>query len=305
MSLAGTQCSVRVAEKNSEQFAARLRKVAKERAKWARRAGVTCYRVYDADLPDYALSVDVFESTDGPLFARLEEHPAPASIDENRADRRFADAAALVPAVLDIDRANVVTKRRNADEASESDRFVIRVAESDLAFEVNVAARQDTGLALDLRPVRQLIREMADGARFLSLGSYAGVPAACAAAGGARETTVVDTSSSYLDWARRNLEANGFSGKRHHLERTLRDNTAFDLVYCDSSALGGTTVADLAAHLSPSGAIILTSRQRDFRIDDAELAAADLTLEDVTAKTIPHDFSRTPKVHRCLLLRHA
>ena len=305
ISLAGMQHSVRVAEKNSEQFAARLRKVAKERAKWARRAGVTCYRVYDADLPDYALSVDVFESTDGPLFARLEEHPAPASIDENRADRRFADAVAIVPAVLDVDRANVVAKSRNADAVSPNDRFVIRVIEDNLAFEVNAGARQDTGLALDLRPIRAMIREMAAGRRFLSIGSYAGAPSAFAAAGGAASTTTVDPSSSYLDWARRNLDANGFSGKRHRTQRALDARATFDLVYADSSALGQRTLADIAELLAPDGTVVLTSSRRDFRIDDAELAAADLTLEDVTAKTIPHDFSRTPKVHRCLLLRHA
>ena len=302
--LSGDQRAIAVAEPNSEQFAARLRKAAKERAKWARRSGITCYRVYDADLPDYALSVDVFEDVSGACLARIVEHPAPASVDENRADRRFADAAALVSAVLDIPRERLATvpRPRGDDAGREASPLVATVTEDGLSLEVNVGARQDTGLPLDLRPVRQLVRELAPGRRFLSLGSYAGVPATFAAAGGAASTLTVDSSSTYLDWARRNLDANGFSGKRHLTTRTPRPGTSFDLVYADASALAGRGISDLASLLAPHATLILTSGSKTFRIDEGQLGASALTLEDVSAQTIPHDFSRTPKVHRCWLL---
>jgi 23S rRNA (guanine2445-N2)-methyltransferase / 23S rRNA (guanine2069-N7)-methyltransferase len=306
ISLAGTRRTVSVAEKNSEQFAARLRKVAKERAKWARRAGVSCYRIYDADLPDYACSIDLFAGTgadEGTRFLRIEEHPVPGSIDADRAARRFADACAIAPAVLDVDAANAVAIAAGQDDAHAA--RIASVAEGDLIFEANLGAKHDTGLALDHRATRALVRELAAGSRFLSWGSYAGTVAASAAAGGAASTAIVDPSSSYLNWARRNMEANGFAGKRHHLARELRGNETFDLIYADASALAGTTLEDLAARLSPAGTLVLTSSRRDFRIDDAELAAARLSLEDVTPTTIGHDFERTPKIHRCLLLRRS
>ena len=305
ISLAGTQRTVSVAEKNSEQFAARLRKVAKERAKWARKAGVTCYRIYDADLPDYACSIDIYAGTgpdEGTRYLRIEEHPVPASIDADRAARRFADACAIAPAVLDVDAANAIARAAGAEGDA---AHIIRVDENGLVFEVNLGAAHDTGLALDHRATRALVRELANGARFLSLGSYAGTFAASAAAGSAAFTTTIDPSSSYLDWARRNLEANGFAGGKHRLARELRGIETFDLIYADASALAGTALEDLTAHLSPAGDIVLTSSRRDFRVDDDELASAHLSIEDVTPKTIGHDFERTPKIHRCLLLRRS
>ena len=290
-SLSGRQGTVAVAERNSEQFAARLRKVAKERARWARRADVTCYRIYDADLPDYAVSVDLFVDVEtDERFVRVEERPAPASIDPDRAARRLADALAIVPAVLDMDRSHVVTPG--------GDARIVHVREGSLAFEINPAARQDTGLPLDLRPIREMLGEMAAGKRFLSLGSYAGVPAAYAAAGGAASTTTIDGASSYLDWAERNLKANGFAGKRHRLERSLRQGTTFDLVYADVSALAGLGAADLATLLAPNGTVILVGGPHATMPD-----MPGLSVEDATARTIPHDFERTPKIHRCWLLR--
>ena len=291
-SLSGRQSTVAVAERNSEQFAARLRKVAKERAKWARRGDVTCYRIYDADLPDYAVSVDLFVDVEtGERFVRVEERPAPASIDADRAARRLADALAIVPAVLDVDRSHVVTPS--------GDARVIRAREGSLAFEVNLAARQDTGLPLDLRFVREMVGERAAGKRFLSLGSYAGVPAAYAAAGGAMSTTTIDGASSYLDWAERNLKTNGFAGKRHRLERKLLTDTVYDLVYADVSALAGLGVTDLTTFLAPSGTVILVGGPHATIPD-----MPGLSVEDATARTIPHDFERTPKIHRCWLLRN-
>jgi len=290
VSLAGTQRSVAVAERTSEQFASRLRKVAKERAKWARRAAVSCYRIYDADLPDYAVSVDLFvDASTGARHVRVEERPAPATIDADRAARRLADALALVSAVLDVDRGNVVVPG--------GDAHIVYAQESGLSFEVNLAAKRDTGMPLDLRPVRELLRERAQGARFLSLGSYAGVPAAVAAAGGATGTTTVDSASSYLDWARRNLEANGHTGRCHRLERSVPPKASYDLVYADVAALTDERLAGLSALLGDQGTLVLVGGSRAETPDIPGLVA-----REVTPQTIPHDFGRTPKVHRCWLI---
>ena len=189
-----------------------------------------------------------------------------------------------------MDRSHVVTPG--------GDARIVHVREGSLTFEINPAARQDTGLPLDLRPIREMLGEMAAGKRFLSLGSYAGVPAAYAAAGGAASTTTIDGASSYLDWAERNLKANGFAGKRHRLERSLRQGTTFDLVYADVSALAGLDAADLATLLAPNGTVILVGGPHATMPD-----MPGLSVEDATARTIPHDFERTPKIHRCWLLR--
>jgi 23S rRNA (guanine2445-N2)-methyltransferase / 23S rRNA (guanine2069-N7)-methyltransferase len=182
-------------------------------------------------------------------------------------------------------------------------------AEGDLEFFARCAAGFEGVLArelrgLDLRPVRALIRELAPGGHFLSLGSYAGVPAVCAAAGGAASTTTVDESSSYLDWAGRNLAANGYTGKQHRLVRSLPAGRTFDLLYVDSALLALWPLDRLAELLAPKGSIVLVSHQRTYRIDADELAHLGLAFEDASARTIPHDFARTPKIHRCLLLRH-
>ena len=305
VSLAGKRCEVAVAEQNSAQFAARLRKVAKERAKWARKAGVSCYRIYDADLPEYALSVDVFTSVDGGLFARIEEHPAPASIDADRADIRFADACALARAVLDLEPPRVAALSRKREE---HEPLVVSVREGGHVFEANLAALQDTGLPLDHRATRELLAGLADGARFLSLGSYAGAPAVYAAAGGAREVTVVDPASSYLAWAERNLGANGVRARTERAEIAgwLARAPRYDLIYVDASALPGQEMLLQAARsLTSDGRLVLTARSRTFKLDEGALEAAGFAVEDVTARTIPHDFARTPKIHRCWLISRA
>ena len=305
VSLAGKRCEVAVAEQNSAQFAARLRKVAKERAKWARKAGVSCYRIYDADLPEYALSVDVFTSVDGGLYARIEEHPAPASIDADRADIRFADACALARAVLDLEPPRVAALSRKREE---HEPLVVSVGEGGHVFEANLAALQDTGLPLDHRVTRELLAGLADGARFLSLGSYAGAPAVYAATGGAREVTVVDPASSYLAWAERNLGANGVRARTERAEIAgwLARAPRYDLIYADASALPGQEMLLQAARsLTPGGRLVLTARSRTFKLDEGALEAAGFAVEDVTARTIPHDFARTPKIHRCWLISRA
>ena len=308
ISLSGVQRQIAVAETNSSQFAARLRKVAKERAKWARRMGISCYRVYDADLPDYALSLDVFASTDDARYLRLEEHPAPASIDADRADVRFADACALAAAVLDVEPERVAALTRSDDQRMEKEPLIVQVLENGLSFEVNVSARRDTGLPLDHRATRELIRSLAQGKRFLSLGSYAGAPAAYAAAGGATQVTVVDSAQSYLDWARRNLAANGFSAQLKKMDPAalLSQNARYDLIYCDAAALPSPGLVVSAAELLvPGGSLVLASGARTFKLDENALRAAGMTCEDITSRTVGDDFARTPKIHRCWLISRA
>ena len=335
-SLAGEQRVVAVAEQNSGQFAARLRKVAKERAKWARRAGVSCYRVYDADLPDYSLAMDVYEGTgafSGQRFLRIAEYQAPASIDPARAARRFADALAIAPAVFDIGPDHAFYKVRRRDKGGGQYReahdrpFVAETAEAGYRFEIDLNGRLDTGIFLDHRTTRAMVGKLAEGKRFLNLFAYTGTATVHAAGGGASRTTTVDLSQTYLDWARRNMRANGFTGKAHRFERAdamrwlvsaAAAGEAYDLVFCDPPTFSNSKsksaatfdvqrdhvqlLARIADVLAPGGVIVFSCNLRSFKLDGLKLGEHGLAFRDITAPTIPHDFERNPKIHRCFLL---
>lgn len=337
VSLSGRERTVPVAERNSGQFASRLRKVAKERAKWARKADVSCYRVYDSDLPDYAVAVDVYtEDGSGRKFVQVAEYLAPATVDGQRARRRFDDAMAIVPAVLDADPACVRAKTRRREKGGGQyrreggDRMPVEVREGGFLFEVDLGGHLDTGLFLDHRQTRAMVGSMAQGKRFLNLFAYTGSASVYAAGGHAAQTVTVDMSQTYLAWARRNMERNGFAGGRHRFERAdalswlrreRQSKRSYDLVFCDpptfsnSKSMGSRTWSVQRDHaellglvegvLAPGGTIVFSCNLRNFKLDGEALAERGLVAEDITARTIPHDFSRTPKIHRCYLVRRA
>lgn len=335
VSLSGNACTVAVAERNSEQFAARLRKVARERAKWARKAGVSCYRIYDADLPDYAVAIDLYtEDVTGRRFVCLAEYQAPADIDPAKALRRFGDVVAIVPTVLDVEPACVHVKQRRREKGGGQYRHErgvgapVLVRESGYLFKVDLDGRLDTGLFLDHRLTRQLVASLAQGARFLNLFAYTGTASVYAAGAGASHTVTVDLSQTYLAWAQRNMEANGFKGRRHRFEhadvlqwlrRERQRGNSYDLVFCDpptfsnSKSMGKSTWSVQRDHvallalvegvLAPGGTIVFSCNLRNFKMDAQGLAERGLSFEDVTARTIPHDFQRNPKVHHCYVVR--
>lgn len=336
-SLAGKRCTVPVAEANTEQFVARLRKVAKERAKWARKNNVSCYRIYDADLPDYAFAIDIYHDKDNEdcAYIHIAEYQAPASVDAQRAAHRLHDALAVIPALFEIDEADVFVKvrrhekgggqYRDAQEASK----VVHVQEAGHVFEVDMAARLDTGLFLDHRDTRTMVQEMAAGRRFLNLFAYTGSASVYAAAGNAVSTTTVDLSRVYLDWAKRNMKANGFDGPEHRfvqadvlawLQEQRKRQRLFDVVFCDvptfsnSKRMGKNTfdvqrdhvnlIQAVCSILDKQGTLLFSCNRRSFKLDREALLEAGLNVEDITARTIPYDFARNPKIHRCFLITH-
>ena len=336
VSLSGETRTIPVAEEGSAQFAARLRKVAKERVKWARRNNIACYRIYDADLPDYSLSVDIYEGAgqdEGTRFLRIAEYQAPKTIDPARAARRFADALAIAPVVLDVNAADVFSKVRRREKGGGQYReahdksFVTDTTENGYIFEIDLNGRLDTGIFLDHRTTRAMVGGLAAGKCFLNLFAYTGTATVHAAAGGATRTTTVDLSQTYLDWAQRNMRANGFAGKAHRFERAdvmqwLARAAArlerYDLVFCDPPTFSNSKSKSAAVFdvqrdhaellrrisvvLAPDGIIVFSCNLRSFKLDEEALATAGLHAQDITARTIPHDFERNPKIHRCYLL---
>ena len=352
----GTRVPVLVPQ--SDQFAARLAKVAKLRAKWARREDVSCYRVYDADLPDYAVAIDLYEASaqarGADAHARwlvVQEYAAPKDIDPELAHRRLLDVLAIAPRVMGVDARNVTLRvRRRAKGGSQyasegraetsprrRDRLALApgahlVDEGGLTFEVNLAERLDTGLFLDHRDVRARVREMAKetlgSKRFLNLFAYTGTATCYAADGGAKHTTTVDLSRTYLDWAERNMERNGFTGRDHEFVQadvvrwvTEQRHTynRWDLVFCDpptfsNSKRMGRDVFDvqrdhaelligISRLLTANGVCLFSCNLRGFEPDAEKLARAGVEIHDVTEGTIPEDFKRNAKIHHVYLVK--
>lgn len=350
----------------SDQFAARLAKVARQRAKWARAEDVTCYRVYDADLPDYAVTIDLFEEsletvrTTPRRWLQMYEYAPPKGIDETLARKRLLDVLAIAPQVLDVRPEDVFLRTRQrarggsqyADEAkapakgrprlvagAELPREAHLVDEGGLTFEVNFSTRLDCGIFLDHRDTRGMLREMAKQAaepkRFLNLFAYTGTATCYAADGGMRRTTTVDLSRPSLDWARRNMARNGFAGPEHEFVQAdvlewvaekRHSPNRWDLVFCDVPTFSNSQrmrkgsfdvqrdhvelligVSRLLARDKGEGGgtCVFSCNLRTFKPDVAALAKAGVTIEDITDQTIPKDFERNQRVHRCYLVRRA
>ncbi len=335
----GAPHTVEVFEENSAQFAARLRKVFKERRKWAAREGITCYRVYDADLPDYAVAIDLYEGAGearGNSYLHIAEYAPPASIDLAKARRRFDDVLAIAAVVCEVRPDHVFSKTRVRDSGGSQYRnagnraYVTTVQEGGYTFEVDLAGKLDTGIFLDTREVRRLIGQRAAGKTFLNLFAYTGTATVYAAGGGADETLTIDLSNGYLEWARRNMEANGFTGDAYEYERAnvmqwiteaRRSGWRFDLIYVDpptfsnSKAMGKRTwdvqrdhvelLVGVSRLLTEGGEAIFCCNLRSFKPYLDDLRKYGVELEDITESTIPHDFARTTRIHKCYIARRA
>jgi 23S rRNA (guanine2445-N2)-methyltransferase / 23S rRNA (guanine2069-N7)-methyltransferase len=316
---------------NARSFENRLRKNLKHLGKWARREGVDCYRVYDADLPEYALAIDLYQSDR--LYVHVQEYEAPATIDPEKADLRAREALALIPTVLGVDPAQMAFKVRKRQKGSAqyeklgSESGFHEVNEGRCRLLVNLGDYLDTGLFLDHRITRQRIEEMAKGTRFLNLFAYTGTATVHAAMGGAVETTSVDMSATYLEWAKRNLALNGFATPQHRLiqadclawlQEAARDQSGcYDLIFIDPPTFSNSKRMDAAFDvqrdhvalirggmdlLTPGGTLIFSTNFRKFKLDRELLS--DLRIEEISRATLPPDFERNPRIHYCWILRH-
>ncbi len=315
----------------AQMFANRLRKNLDTLGKWARREGVTCWRVYDADMPEYSFAIDVYGSNDtnAGRYAYVQEYAAPASVMEERVRNRRAEAVSVLPEVLGVpeDRIWFRTRRRRKglDQYTKlaSEQVFHEVTEGGLRFLVNFDDYLDTGLFLDHRMTRARVRELAAGRRFLNLFAYTGSATVYAAAGGATSTTTVDMSRTYLEWAYRNLELNGFDGREHVLVQAdalewVRNapSGGWDLIFLDPPTFSNSKrmsetldvqrdhVALLESTLrlvAPGGILVFSTNFTRFEMDASLTAIA--AVEDISRATVPRDFERHPRIHRCFLLR--
>lgn len=332
----------------AQMFANRLRKNLKQLARWLRDEDIHAFRAYDADMPEYALAVDVYDGEDG-RHVHVQEYAAPASIAEEKVRARRHEALAVLPEVLAVAPERVHLKLRERQRGSrqyeklQDERHFSVVREGPCRLWVNFEDYLDTGLFLDHRITRRMLGELAAGRDFLNLFAYTGAATVHAALGGAASTTSVDMSRTYLDWARRNLALNDLHGPAHRLlqadvtdwlaeqagttaagsgvwGRARRRNATtgdelprrYGLIFLDpptfsnSKRMAGSfdvqrdhvaLIRNAVQLLTDGGVLIFSTNFRRFRLDAAALA--DLAPEDISRQTLPKDFERNPKIHRC------
>ena len=303
-----------------EAFENRVRKRFRHLLRWARREGVDCFRVYDRDIPEVAVILDVYGDR-----ALLQQYLRRG--DEAVDDSAIAALGEAAARALDRPTSSVTLKvrrklnrREGQHEKTGWDGDDCVVHEAGQRFIVNLEAYLDTGLFLDHRSTRARVRAEASGRRFLNLFCYTASFTVHAAAGGASDSVSVDLSNTYLAWARRNFDLNGMPMERHRLERadvrewldvTARTDERFGLIVLDPPAFSSSKRMDgtfdvqrdhvdliraTAALLAPGGVLYFSANLRSFRLDRAALTG--LSAEDITAKTIPEDF-RNQKIHQC------
>jgi 23S rRNA (guanine2445-N2)-methyltransferase / 23S rRNA (guanine2069-N7)-methyltransferase len=247
-------------------------------------------------------------------------------VDADKARFRLKEAIGVIAEVLEVDESCLFFKVRKQqkgkaqyEKLGESKHFH-EIEENGCRFLVNFQDYLDTGLFLDHRPIRKLIAEHAAGRDFLNLFAYTGTASVYAAKGGARSTTTVDMSNTYLEWAQRNMRLNGFAGKHHqyiqedclqwlaHAPRHQR----FDLIFLDPPSFSTSKrmeqtfdvqrdhvelIRQTLQRLAPGGLLIFSNNLRSFKLDNEALS--DLDIKDISRQTLPKDFERNPKIHQC------
>ena len=332
-----TDDSARAATPMSEgaqMIANRLRKNIRKLKPWRKREGVDCYRAYDADLPEYAAAIDVYteDAGDGDVaprtFLHLQEYQAPSDIPEADAHRRLGELVRGASDVFELARDRIAIKTRTRGKggskyaAMEQHGEFLVVREGASRLRVNLFDHLDTGLFLDHRPLRARMAAEARGKRFLNLFAYTGAASVQAAVAGAEQTTSVDLSATYLEWAAANLALNGRTGNAHRLVQAdavawlEAERGSYDLIFCDPPTFSNSARAKdfdvqrehvrllhaALARLAPDGVLYFSNNYRRFRLDEEALAGV-ARIRDISAQTIPPDFERNPRIHRCWELR--
>ena len=258
----------------------------------------------------------------------MQEYAAPDTIPEADTRRRFGELLAALHEVFALPREQIVVKTRTRGKGGskygrmdQSGEFFV-VNEGAAKLRVNLHDYLDTGLFLDHRPLRTRIAQEARGKRFLNLFSYTGVATVQAAVGGAAQTTSVDLSNTYLDWAAQNLALNNVSGPQHRLVQAdaMRwlesDRGEYELIFCDPPTFSNSARAEdfdmqrdhvrllhaAIARLAPGGLLLFSNNFRRFRLDEAAVSEF-AQVHAISAQTIDADFERNPRIHRAWELR--
>jgi 23S rRNA (guanine2445-N2)-methyltransferase / 23S rRNA (guanine2069-N7)-methyltransferase len=310
--------------KDVDMFANRLSKNLKHLSRWVRKDKISCYRVYDADIPQYAIAVDIYEN-----WVHVQEYEPPRTVDAVQAFVRLNDALDAISAILQTDKSRIVLKTRKRQSGAEQytrqdeTQDTLIANEYGLKFRINLKDYLDTGLFLDHRLTRKLIFRIAENRSFLNLFAYTGTATVYAVAGGASSSTTVDMSNTYLAWAQDNLELNSLSGKQHEFIRedcikwlsdAKEDGRRYQLIFLDPPTFSNSKRMDQSLDikrdhvglikqsmeiLADDGILIFSCNAHGFKLDQKHLE--EYSVRDITRMTTSEDFRRKP-AHVCWCL---
>lgn len=309
----------------AKMFANRLRKNLKRLQKWRQQNSIECFRLYDADMPEYAVAIDVYGQS-----LHIAEYAAPKSVSEADATRRFSEVVDACQVVFNIvNREEIGLKRRERQRGARQYERVSQRGERHQINElgarlwVNLHDYLDTGLFLDHRPVRRKIQTEVRGKRFLNLFSYTGVASVQAALAGARFTTSVDLSNTYIDWFKENLASNGLAESQNWaikadvMKWLESQSSRFDIILLDPPTFSNSKstnqhfdvqrdhvslILNAMALLETDGILYFSNNHRKFELDSKLMGRFDV--DEITSSTIDPDFERSIGIHRCWTIKH-
>jgi 23S rRNA (guanine2445-N2)-methyltransferase / 23S rRNA (guanine2069-N7)-methyltransferase len=296
----------------------RLKKNQRRLDAWRKKSAVSCYRLYDADIPEYAVAVDIYDQS-----IHVQEYAPPSTISDKLARERFAEVKQAIKRFATDYRGKIHYKERRRqkgdsqyERSAEGASDIIEVSEGRARFEVNLSDYLDTGLFLDHRPVRALIGELVKGKRFLNLFCYTASATVQAALAGAKSSLSIDMSNTYLDWAERNFALNSLNSSQHQLLRAdctkwlETEGELFDVIFLDPPTFSnskkmdsvldiqrdhGDMIRATMAKLAPQGVLIFSNNFRKFKLDT--LTERQFSCENITPQTLDKDFGRNPRIH--------
>jgi 23S rRNA (guanine2445-N2)-methyltransferase / 23S rRNA (guanine2069-N7)-methyltransferase len=307
---------------SAQMFVNRLKKNHAHLKKWANRHQITCYRVYDADLPEYAFAIDLYND-----YVVVQEYSAPSTIDAHKAEQRRLDVIQATPVALGVPAEHLVVKQRQSQKgANQYQRMnhvgrTVEVSEGLARLSLNLYDYLDTGLFLDHRPLRLRFGTLAKNTRFLNCFCYTATASVHAALAGAL-TTNVDLSNTYLSWAEDNFRLNHLDVSRHQfikydcLDWLKVTTDQFDVIFLDppsfSNSKSMTETLDVQRDhevlihaamrlLKPKGILYFSTNFRSFKMSPA--LSVTYSVRDITVDTIDVDFKRNPKIHHCFMLQ--
>lgn len=314
------QASEKALSNHAQMLANRLQKNLVHLKKWAEREKIECYRVYDADLPEYAFAIDKYGD-----YLVLQEYMPPKSIPEHVAANRRLDMMTVIPQVFHIQAKQLIIKQRHTQkekqyQKADNKNQLLIVHEGMAKFYVNLYDYLDTGLFLDHRLLRLEFAKINPMTRFLNLFCYTASASVHAALAGAR-TTNVDMSNTYLEWATQNFKLNQLSPSKHQfIQADVTDwlkhaLETFDIIYMDtpsfsnSKRMKGTLdiqrdhvflIKAALKRLHPEGRLYFSTHLRSFKLDESIQSFA--KVQNISKKTLDVDFKRDPKIHQCFII---
>ena len=322
----------------AELFKNRLQKRFKHLSKWAKREGVFAYRLYDKDIPEIPLAVDIYfaetEETEKRAFLLiyLYKRPYEKSQEEEREwlleIEEAASSSLLIPKERIFIKLREKQKGKSQYEKAGSSKNLIRVKEGECFFYVNVEDYLDSGLFLDHRPARYMVFKEAKNKKVLNLFSYTGSFSAHAAKGGAASVDSVDLSNTYLNWAKENLKLNKLFDEEKtrliksdvivFLKKAIEEQKKWDLIICDPPTFSNSKSADIfdvnkdwlnlcllcLKVLAKNGRLYFSTNSQKIKFDEAELINSSeqkIRVKDITKASIPEDF-RNQKIHKMWMI---